>query len=301
MEIRKLNYFYVTAKEGHITHAANILHISQPTLSKQIKELEEELKCALFIRRSHSVSLTLEGERLFKRAEEILSLVDKTINEFIKSADDIQGDIFIGGGETWIFKQIGKIFSEIHQKYPNIRLRIYSGDYQSITSRLDKGLLDFGLVIHPANLAKYNHFPLRDTNIWGLIMRKDSPLAAQTVIEKNDLSNIPLIISDQVLLKDNDSNPLINWFDGNINHLNIVSTYTLSYNAATLASAGVGNVLTLNKLVDISEKSPLCFRPLSPRLEAGIDIIWKKEQIFSPASNLFLQHLLQEFGEGGYE
>lgn len=191
MGIRVLRYFLAVAREGSLTNAANFLHVTPPTLSRQIRDLETELGQKLFTRGSRSMKLTAEGMILRKRAEEILSIVDKTEAEFSSMEHSISGDIYIGGGETDAVKLIAQIARDLRESYPGIRYHLYSGNSQDVTERLDKGLLDFGILIQPANIEKYDYINIPAKDTWGVIMRKDSPLSAQNTIRKKDLLNNP--------------------------------------------------------------------------------------------------------------
>lgn len=295
MEIRVLRYFLAIAREESITGAANSLHITQPTLSRQIKDLEDKLGQKLFVRGSHRISLTAEGMLLRKRAEEIISLVDKTQQEFFSMKGNLSGDIYIGGGETEAMNYVASVCHELQNDYPDIHYHLYSGNAEDVTERLDKGLLDFGLLIQPTDITKYDylHIPAKDS--WGVIMLKDSPLAQKSEINVHDLANLPLIFSRQVLQSRMETNELAKWFGDEWKNLHIVTTFNLVYNAAVMAKQGIGYVVTLDKLADTSDSSPLCFRPLSPKIESGLDIVWKKYQIFSPAAELFLNKLKEKF------
>lgn len=295
MEIRVLRYFLAIAREESITGAANSLHITQPTLSRQIKDLEDKLRQKLFVRGSHRISLTAEGMLLRKRAEEIISLVDKTQQEFFSMKGNLSGDIYIGGGETEAMNYVASVCHELQNDYPDIHYHLYSGNAEDVTERLDKGLLDFGLLIQPTDITKYDylHIPAKDS--WGVIMLKDSPLAQKSEINVHDLANLPLIFSRQVLQSRMETNELAKWFGDEWKNLHIVTTFNLVYNAAVMAKQGIGYVVTLDKLADTSDSSPLCFRPLSPKIESGLDIVWKKYQIFSPAAELFLNKLKEKF------
>lgn len=295
MEIRVLKYFLAVAKEGTITGAANLLHLTQPTLSRQLKELEQELGQKLFIRSNHSISLTPEGMILRKRAEEIVDMVEKTEAEFSSISDVISGDIYIGSGETDSMKYIAEVMKELVDEYPNIKFHIYSGNAEDVTEKLDKGLLDFGLLIQPINLSKYDHITLPEKDVWGLIMKSDSPLAKKDVIKLEDLIDIPIIASRQMSKKYSADSGFLDWFGEEYDKLNIAATYNLIYNAAVMVKAGIGYAVTLDKLVDISNNSDLCFKVLSPKLESGLDIVWKKNQLFSPAAKIFLEKLQEKF------
>ena len=295
MEIRVLRYFLAVARERKITGAANYLHLTQPTLSRQIHDLEEELGQQLLIRKSHRVELTPEGVLLRKRAEEIIAMVDKTEAEFASMEDTVSGDIYIGSGETQAIRQIAELIKDLGEACPNIHYHLHSGNAEDVTERLDKGLLDFGILIQPADLTKYDYLDLPARDRWGVIMRKDSPLAEKEAIEKNELLEIPLLCSRQVVGSRHSENKFAEWFGTDYEKLNIVATYNLMYNAAILVEAGVGYALTLDKLANTSEDSVLCFRPLRPELESGLNVVWKKYQVFSPAAELFLKTLKERF------
>lgn len=292
MEIRVLRYFLAVAREENISRAAEYLHITQPTLSRQIMELEEQLETKLINRgkRNHKITLTEEGMLFCKRAEEIIQLVDKTESEFAVSDEIISGDIYIGSGETDAMRLIIQIAQKLQKDYPHIRYHLFSGNAEDVTEKLDKGLLDFGILIEPANIEKYNYMKLPATDIWGLLMRKDSPLAQKEKITPKDLTAIPLITSRQALV----GNELSGWSGQDYEKLNIVATYNLIYNASLMVDEGFGYALCLDKLVNTSESSNLCFKPLTPPLEAHLDIVWKKHHAFSKAAKKFISALKKE-------
>ena len=297
MEIRVLRYFLAIAREGSITNAASFLHVTQPTLSRQIRDLEEELGQKLFTRGSHNMTLTAEGMILRKRAEEIISMVDKTEAEFNSMENVVSGDIYIGGGETEAIKLVAQIACELRASYPGIHYHLYSGNSEDVTERLDKGLLDFGILIQPADISKYDYIDIPARDIWGVVMRRDSPLAEKEVIRKEDLLGVPLICSRQAISAERRGNEFAGWFGEDFDQLDIVTTFNLVYNAAIMVEAGVGYAVTLDKIANTTESSSLCFRPLKPRLESGLNIIWKKYQVFSPAAELFLERLRERFGD----
>ena len=295
MEIRVLRYFLAIAREGSITGAANSLHVTQPTLSRQIKDLEDELGQKLFTRGIHNMTLTVEGMILRKRAEEIISMVDKTEAEFNSMEESVGGDIYIGGGETDAIRLIADIAKELRNIYPNIHYHLYSGNAADVTKRLDKGLLDFGILIQPTDISKYDYLNIPAKDTWGIIMRKDSPLAEKKSIKKEDLLDVPLICSRQAISKEQSKHDFAKWFGKDFDKLDIVTTFNLIYNAAIMVDAGIGYAITIDKIANISENSNLCFRPLEPKLDSGLNIIWKKYQIFSSAAELFLERLHHDF------
>ena len=295
MELRVLRYFLTVAREGSITGAADFLHVTQPTLSRQLKDLEQELGKKLFIRSSHSIILTDEGMLLRKRAEEIVEMADKLEAEFSSMEETISGDVYIGGGETDAMKQIARVVKDLQLSYPNIRYHLYSGNEDDVTERLDKGLLDFGILIQPADLSKYNYINIPAKDVWGVVMRKDSPLAFKDTIQAMDLLNVPLICSRQAMKQTFSKNEFADWFGEDFDKLNVVTTYNLAYNAAIMVKEGIGYAITLDKIVNTSSDSNLCFRPLEPRLESGLNIVWKKHQVFSAAADVFLKEIQAKF------
>lgn len=295
MEIRVLRYFLTIAREGSITKAANFIHVTQPTLSRQIRDLEAELGQKLFTRGSHNMSLTAEGMILRKRAEEIIAMVDKTEAEFNSMEDIVGGDVYIGGGETEAIKLIAQAAKELRASYPAIHYHLYSGNATDVTERLDKGLLDFGILIQPADISKYDYINIPAKDTWGVVMRKDSPLAGKKTIRKEDLLGVPLICSRQAISKDLPKNEFAKWFGDDFDKLDIVATFNLIYNAAIMVDAGIGYAISIEKITDTSESSSLCFRRLEPQLDSGLNIIWKKYQIFSSAAELFLEKLRESF------
>lgn len=291
MEIRVLKYFLTVSEIGNITKAANSMHLTQPTLSRQLQELEKELGQKLFIRGNHSVSLTPEGIILRKRAQEIIDLVDKTETEFTSFKDEVMGDIFIGSGETKSIKLITDIMKTLKKDYPKIKFHIVSGDSGDLVERLDKGLLDFCVLIQPFNLEKYDYIDLGEKDTWGLLLRKDDPLADKKSIKIEDLMELPLIISRQAIRKTDENNVFLNWLGNNFENLNIAGTYNLIYNAAIMTEDRIGYAMGLDKLINTTANTSLCFRPLNPKLEVGISVVWKKNQVFSRPAKLFLEQL----------
>lgn len=292
MELRVLTYFLAVAREQSIVKAAKSLHLSQPTLSTQIRAMEEELGKQLLVRGtkgSRKVTLTEEGMILRKRAEEILSLVQKTEREISLSDQTIVGDVYIGAGETDAVRFIARTAKELYQIYPGIHYHISSGNSEFVTEQLDKGLIDFGIVFGNVDHAKYHSIELPYKDLWGVLMKQDSPLAKNPVIEPEDLWTQPLIISNQ----EDSQAVLTTWIQKELSELEIVATYNLLFNASLMVEEGLGYAVGLDKIINTSGKSNLCFRPLSPRQEAGMHIIWKKYQVFSKASEKFIEKLKQ--------
>lgn len=291
MEIRVLRYFLALANAESISRAAEMLHVTQPTLSRQLMELEAQLGSKLFVRGSRKITLTAEGIFLRKRAEEILALVDKTETEFNNPDEIISGDIFIGGGETDAMRLIARAAKNLQTKYPHVHYNLFSGNAEDVTERLDNGLLDFGLLIGSTDIKKYDFIRLPAVDTWGVLMLKDSPLALKTTISPEDLWDIPLICSRQTMV----SNELTGWLRRDFAKLNIVATYNLIYNASLMVEEGLGYALCLDKLINTSGHSTLVFKPLEPNLQTVLNIVWKKHQVFSKATDLFLKSVQAEF------
>ena len=297
MELRVLRYFLAVAREGSFTKASNVLHVTQPALSKQIMDLEGELDCKLFVRGSHSVRLTEDGFLLKRRAEEILEIEERTISEFTRNRSDVSGEIYIGAGETNGIKAVAEVAKQLREKYPAITFDFHSGNAEDIMERLDKGLLDFGLIIQPADISKYGSVILPNKDTWGIIMNRESELASKKAIKREDLRGKPLIISKQISRRESARGGLLKWLGPDIGRYNIVARYNLLYNASVMAEKGIGYVVGLDKIVDTSLNSALCFRPLIPKLESEMGIIWKKGRLFYTPAKLFLNKIREYCGE----
>lgn len=290
MEFRLLQYFLAVAREESISGAAAFLHLSQPTLSRQLKELEDELGKQLFVRGSRKITLTEEGMLLRKRAQEIVQLMKKAEEEITLSDDMIAGNLFIGAGETDAVRYLVQAQSALRQENPQICFHIQSGDKMTILEWLDKGLVDFGLIFGNVDYTKYEALEIPLHDIYGVLMRRDSPLAEKEYIEPKDLWDKPLIVCRQEYAE----NSLLPWLKRKREQVNIVATYNLLFNGSLMVEGGVGYALCLDKIINVSGDSRLCFRPLSPKVEPGTHIIWKKYQVHSKAAKKFL-HMLQTF------
>ncbi len=293
MELRVLRYFLEVAREGSVTRAAERLHISQPTLSKQLKDLEGELGKRLFVRGSHDVKLTDEGQLLRRRAEDILSMADKTVEEFKSLGAFTGGDVWVGCAESDGIKHLARCYMSLLARYPGLRLHLQSGNSADVTGQLDRGLLDFAVIVHEVDLSKYHYVKLPATDRYGVLMRKDSPLASRETVRVDDLLDLPLICSRQGITEDY---PKV--FQEKMDALRIVATFNLAYNAGVLVREGVGYALTFDKLADTGAESELTFRPLTPPLETGMYMIWKKYQVFSPAAQVLLDEARARFSPG---
>ncbi len=287
MELRVLQYFLAVTREQSISGAAQTLHLSQPTLSRQLKEMEEELGKKLMIRGNRRITLTEEGMILRKRAEEIMELVKKAEDEISLSDEIIAGDISIGSGETDGVRFLARTVQELQKNYPLIHLHIISGDKVSVIEELDRGLIDFGLIFGEVDTSKYEYIKIPYKDTWGVIMRRDSALAQKETITAEDLMDKPLILSRQSF----QYTDFYNFFPCGQEKLNIVATYNLLFNGSLMVDEGIGYAISFDKLINVSGNSNLCFRPLEPKLEADMSIIWKKYQIFTKTSEKFLEKL----------
>lgn len=289
MELRVLKYFLAVAREKNITKAAELLHITQPTLSKQLMDLEDKLGKKLFIRGNRKITLTQEGLLLQKRAEEIIALVNKTENEISTDSEEISGDIFIGAGETDGFRWLLKIANKLKAEHPQIHYHISSGDVIDVLYNLDKGIIDFALVFGSVDKNRYECITLPPKDIWGVLMKKDSELADRDFILPEDLYEKPLIMSRQAHKKQE----IAGLFGENYQNLNIVATHNLIYNASLMVDEGFGYAITFDKIIN-TENTNLKFIPFKPAVTADMHFIWKKNQIFSKASEKFLNYLTKE-------
>lgn len=290
MELRVLQYFLAVAREQSISAAAESLHLSQPTLSTQLKALEEQLGKQLLIRGSkgsRKVLLTEEGMVLRKRAEEILELVRITENEISRSDEVVAGDVYIGAGESDMIRIFARAAQQLQQRYPDIHYHILSGNAAFVQEHLERGLIDIGVVYGPVDTAVYNAVPAPVRDTWGVLMRRDSPLAQKEYIQPQDLWDKPLILSAQK----NDDLSMVHWMQRDISKLQVVATYNLVFNASLLVEEGLGYALCFDKLINVTGDSRLCFRPLFPKMEAEASIIWKRYQVFPKAAQKFIETL----------
>lgn len=288
MELRTLRYFLAIAREESISKAAEALHTAQPSLSRQMKELEEELGKTLFYRGRRKITLTEEGMFLRKRAEEIIDLADRTAGELTQEKK-LAGDVYIGAGETETMRLIARAAGTLRRSFPDIHLHIVSGDRVDIVEQLDKGLIDFAVLVGEAN-PQYERLLLPRRDAWGVLMRKDHPLAQKSAVKPADLYGEPLLLSRQI----KDGSPFQTWLGRSLAQLNVVSTHNLIYNASLMVAEGLGVAVTLEGLINTTGESCLCYRPLSPRLEAELYLSWKRYQTFSPAAAKFLELMREE-------
>ena len=286
MEFRVLQYFLAVTREQSISGAADALHLSQPTLSRQLHELEDELGKQLFIRGHRKITLTEEGMILRNRAEEITTLMQMAKDEISLADRSLSGDVYIGAGETQAVRYLSCAAKGLQEEYPQIRYHIASGDAIDVIENLDRGLIDFGLVFGGLDTSKHEYITLPVKDTYGILMRRDSPLAKKTVIEPADLWDKPIMFNRNT----KDGSALTRWLRKRLFELNIISTYNLLYNGSLMVEEGLGYAFALDGIIN-TQGSPLCFRPLSPPLEAEIYVIWKRYQVLSKPAEKFLLKL----------
>ena len=290
MEIRTLRYFLAVAREENMTRAAETLHVTQPTLSKALKALEDELGKKLFTRHSFSIKLTDEGILLRNRAEDLVSMADRIEKEFISLDDITGGDLYFGLAESFQICYLARAIHTFKQTYPGLRYHITSGDTEQVMEKLDKGLLDFVVLAETPDDSKYESLIFPDADVWGLVMPEDDPLAKKKAIRVDDLMGLPLFCSEQSWEKD-----IPGWAGAKMDHLHLEGSFRLAYNASIFTKEHLGYLLTFNNLVNTSPGSGLAFRPLKPRLETRLYLVWKKYQTFSPIAERFMGQLRTSF------
>jgi DNA-binding transcriptional LysR family regulator len=293
LEIRVLRYFLAVAQEGSVTRAARALHLTQPTLSRQIRELEEELGQTLFSRGGRELSLTREGLLLRQRAEEIVGLAEITEKEFRSLGEKtVSGDLSLGCGESKALSFVTDALKVLQDEHPLIIPHFFSGNGEIVMDRLDKGLLDFAVLMGAENTERYYSLPLPNHDTWGLLMDKDDPMAQKKAITAEDLLGIPLILSSQSLSRDE----LSGWLGFPMSRLHIAATYTLLFNGSLMVRSGLGYALCFDHIAPSGKDSPFAFRPLSPLLTSPLSLVWKKHQILSAPAEAFLAKI-REAGE----
>ena len=282
MDIRVLEYYLIVAREESITKAAAILHVTQPTLSRQLMQLEEELQVKLFNRTSHSVVLTEDGLLFKRRAQEIVALSEKTKRDFIRGNRELSGEIGIGCGEVRSIQIIAQIMKEFKKEHPFVTFQIYSGNSSNIKERIESGILDIGVILDYVDIRKYEYVRIPLSEEWGVLVREDSPLAAMEYVTPEDIRELPLIISERSM-RDNE---LADWIGKKYEDLNIVSTYNLMYNAAIMVANGMG-VAGCIKLDCRYEGTR--FVPARPSVKNNSVFAWKKALSQSQAVSSFIE------------
>ena len=290
MEIRNLRYFLAVAREENMTRAAETLHVTQPTLSKTMKALEDELGKKLFVRHSFSISLTEEGELLRDRAEDLVTMADKIEKEFLSLDELTGGELYLGLAESYQIRHLAKEIRLLKERYPGLRYHITSGDTEQVTEKLDKGLLDFAVICDVPDGRKYEYIAFPEGDIWGLILPADAALAKKESIRIEDLLGLPLFASEQGWEGD-----IRGWAGEHFAQLRLEGSFRLAYNASMFVREGLGYQLTFRNLVDVSEVSGLVFRPLEPKLEVKLYLIWNRYQAFTPIAERFLAQIRESF------
>ena len=283
MDIRTMQYYLAVVREGTISAAAKALHISQPSLSRQMKELEEELDAALFVRGNRRITLTEEGMVLRKRAEEMLHLMKMAEDEIAQIKNHISGSVRIGAGESWSFHYLSRTAASLAKEHPDIRFHITSGDTQDLMDELDNGLIDFAVIFTDVDHMLYQSIELPAEDSFGLLMPKECPLAEKEVIRLSDLKGLPVIVSRAAFP----------YFTGSeeLSSLNVIATYNLIYNASLLVEDGLGYAICFDKLINTTGDSRLCLKPITPKMKNAGYLIWKKYQTFSPAVQMFIDRI----------
>lgn len=290
MEIRTLRYFLAVAREENMTRAAEQLHVTQPTLSKALKSLEDELDKKLFTRHSFSIRLTDEGVLLRNRAEDLVSMADKIEKEFISLDDLSGGELFLGLAESCQIKYIADTIRDLKERCPKLQYHITSGDTEQVSEKLQKGLLDFVVLAEQPDRSKYEFIALPEADLWGLVFPADDPLAEKESICPSDLRALPLFCSEQSWYQE-----IKDWAGDDFDAFHLEGSFRLSYNGSIFAKAGLGYLLTFDKLIDVSSDSGMVFRPLTPRLETKLYLVWKKYQTFTPIAERFLERVKASF------
>ena len=284
MELRVLKYFLAVAREENITKAAALLHLTQPTLSRQLMQLEEELGVQLFRRSRYHIELTEDGMLLRRRAQELVDLAEKTTREFTMRETELMGEIAIGAGETRSMSFLSRAMVSFRERYPKVTFRIFSANADDVKERLDTGLLDMGLLTEPVDVGRYAFCRMKERDLWGVLVRMDSPLAKLSAVTPDDLSQVPLIVSGRERVQQE----LANWFGDRWEQLQIASTFNLIINAANMVRYGVGTALSFDLNFAFDD---LRFIPLSPTMDTGTVLVWKKDLVLTPVVEAFHQHI----------
>ena len=292
MEIRSLRYFLAVAREENMTRAAELLHVTQPTLSRTMHGLEEELGKKLFVRHSFRISLTEEGVLLRDRAEDLITMADKIEKEFLSLDDITGGELYLGLAESYQIRYLARELRSLKLRFPGLRYHITSGDTEQVTEKLDKGLLDFAVLCDEPDARKYEFLLFPERDLWGLILPAGDPLARKTCICAEDLVGLPLFTSEQGWEGD-----IKRWAGERFREMHLEGSSRLAYNASLFVREGLGYQLTFRHLVDTSEESGLVFRPLYPALEVKLYLIWNKYQAFTPIAERFLSQLRGSFSK----
>lgn len=295
MEIRVLRYFLAVVREGGINRAAEVLHITQPTLSRQLSQLEEEVGVKLFHRGARKITLTNEGILLRRRAEEILSLVDRTEKELIEQEELVEGRIVIGCGELATMQILPEMIEAFHEKYPLVSYDFFTANADLVKEQMEKGLVDIGVLLEPIDIEKFDFIRLEGKERWVVLMRPDDPLAEKEAVSAKDLENLPLILPRRTNVR----NELSNWLGDSFESTQALFTSNLSTNGALMVQRGLAYAIVIEGAVPFWDKEKIVYRPLYPELAANSVLAWKRQQPFSPAAAKFIEHMKCFLGIGG--
>lgn len=287
MELRTLRYFLTTAAEGNITRAADVLHVTQPTLSRQLMDLEKELGTTLVIRGKRGIVLTDEGLFFRQRAEEIVELADRLEQRFAEKSDIVTGIINIGASEAIGSRMMAKLIYSFSEKYPLVQFNLYNEMADNIKDRLDKGLVEIGLLLEPVDVQKYEYLRLSPKETWGILLRTDHPLAKNETISPEDVIPYPLILP----LREKVREDILNWIGREEKNLRIPLSYTLLSNTVLLVEEGLGCAFCLDGALAVRNSPKLKFIPIKPEKTTRSVLVWKRNQIFTPATSLFIQEI----------
>lgn len=287
MEIRVLRYFLTVVREEGINRAAEVLHITQPTLSRQLSSLEEEVGVKLFHRGAKKITLTNEGILLRRRAEEILALVDRTERELMEQDELVEGRIVIGGGELAAMQMLPEIIETFRETYPLVTFDIFTGNADLVKEQMEKGLIDIGVLLEPVDMEKFDFIRLKGKERWVVLMRPDDPLAAKNAVSPKDLENMPLILPRRT----NVQNELSNWFQDSFQEKQVIFTSNLATNSALMVQRGLAYSIVIEGSVPFWDKEKIVYRSLSPELTSSSVFAWKKQQPFGLAATKFIEYM----------
>lgn len=293
MDIRTLRYFLAVAQEGNITKAAQMLHITQPTLSRQLMELEDELNTPLLIRGKRQVTLTDSGLLFQQRAKEMLAQLDKTIRDISNHNTLVGGTVAIGCVETNAAKLLAEVIDSFSKTYPSVQYELYNADGDDIREKLDRGSIDIGLLVEPIETSKYDFFRLPIQETWGILMRADDPMARKETIHIQDILDLPLITPRRSIVQ----SEIATWLGAPDHKLTVFASHNLMSNTLLLVERKLGYMIIVKSAFTIRENDAFCFVPFHPTRTSGHVLVWRKNQLFNSATSLFIQHIKELFPE----
>ena len=291
MEIRVLRYFLTVAREESITKAADVLHITQPTLSRQLAQMEENMGVKLFDRGTRKITLTNEGLLLRRRAEEILALVDKTEQELTEQEDAVEGTVSLGCGDLGAVQLLPKLFQSFHERYPAVTFELYTATADHVCEQMERGLIDVGLLLEPINMEKYDFIRLNQKENWVVVMPADSPLAQKQSITPADLKDLPLILPRRLSVQ----SELASWFGDDFEKLRVLFTSNLPTNSFVMVQHKLAYSIIIQGSTSMADQEKIVCRPLSPALTASSVLAWRRQQPFGLAASKFIEHIRKTF------